>query len=190
MRLDGWEGRCRFYSQGRGRPQGVQTRGRLIRGESERWQSSSAASGLGGAPFVSMMQTANLWNRDDATGAGRSDGTRNRCVLGQRQNVSATARTSRQPNTHSTESREVCYPWHPWFGRSVVVYERLVKKGHAVCWCGLEEERNRRSLEIPTWMFEPAACLSAARADRADGQLRVHVGRGLASGQAQEAGNE
>jgi excisionase family DNA binding protein len=38
------------------------------------------------------------------------------------------------------------------------VYESLVKHGHAVCRCGLEEERNRRSIEIPTWMFEPAAC--------------------------------
>jgi hypothetical protein len=66
--------------------------------------------------------------------------------------------TSPQPNTHNTESREVCYPWHPWFGRSVAVYEVLVKDGHSVCRCGLEEERNRRAIEIPTWMFEPAAC--------------------------------
>jgi hypothetical protein len=65
---------------------------------------------------------------------------------------------SRQPNTHSTESREVCYPWHPWFGHAVVVYEVLVKQGHSVCRCGLEEQRNRRSIEIPTWMFEPATC--------------------------------
>jgi hypothetical protein len=65
---------------------------------------------------------------------------------------------SRQPNTHSTESREVCYPWHPWFGRAVAVYEVLVRQGHSVCRCGLEEERNRRSIEIPTWMFEPATC--------------------------------
>ena len=66
--------------------------------------------------------------------------------------------TSRQPNTHNTESREVCYPWHPWFGRSVAVYEVLVKCGRSVYRCGFEEERTRRSVEIPTWMFEPAAC--------------------------------
>jgi hypothetical protein len=70
----------------------------------------------------------------------------------------ATRDTSRQLNTHSTELREVCYPWHPWFGRAVAVYEVLVRQGHSVCRCGLEEERNRRSIEIPTWMFEPAAC--------------------------------
>jgi hypothetical protein len=65
---------------------------------------------------------------------------------------------SRQPNTHSTELRELRYPWHPWFGRAVAVYEVLVKQGHSVSRCGLEEERNRLSIEVPTWMFEPAAC--------------------------------
>ncbi len=65
---------------------------------------------------------------------------------------------SRQPNTHNTELREVRYPFHPWFGRAVAVYEVLVKQGHSVCRCGLEEERNRLSREVPTWMFEPAAC--------------------------------
>ena len=34
----------------------------------------------------------------------------------------------------------------------------LVKYGHSVCRCGLEEERTRRSVEIPTWMFESARC--------------------------------
>src|SRR2546428_2525715 len=66
--------------------------------------------------------------------------------------------TSREPNTHNTESREVCYPWHPWFGRRVAVYERRVKYGQAVCRSGLENKQNRGSVEIPTWMFESAAC--------------------------------
>ena len=70
----------------------------------------------------------------------------------------ATRDTTRQPNTHNTESRTVCYPWHPWFGRSVVVYETLVKYGHSVCRCGLEEKRTCRAVEIPTWMFESATC--------------------------------
>jgi hypothetical protein len=66
--------------------------------------------------------------------------------------------TSRQRNTHSTEPRHVRYPWHPWFGRSVTVYEALTKGGHALCRCGFDERRNDRSLEVPAWMFEPAAC--------------------------------
>ena len=61
-------------------------------------------------------------------------------------------------STPIVELREVRYPWHPWFGRSVAVYEVLVRHGHSVSRCGLEEERTRRAVEIPTWMFEPAAC--------------------------------
>jgi hypothetical protein len=71
---------------------------------------------------------------------------------------SATHGRSRQLNTHNTEFREVCYPWHAWFGRTVAVYEVLVKQGQSVCRCGLEEERNRLAIEVPTWMFEPAVC--------------------------------
>jgi hypothetical protein len=66
--------------------------------------------------------------------------------------------TSRQRNTHSTESRDVRYPWHPWCGRSVTVYEALTKGGHGICRCGFDDRRNDRSLEVPAWMFEPAAC--------------------------------
>ena len=66
--------------------------------------------------------------------------------------------TTRQRNTHNTESREVRYPWHPWCGRTVTVYEALTKGGHAVCWCGFDDQRNGRSLEVPTWMFDPSTC--------------------------------
>ena len=66
--------------------------------------------------------------------------------------------TSRQRNTHSTELRQVRYPWHPWFGQSVTVYEALAKGGSRICRCGFDDERNDRSLEVPAWMFEPAAC--------------------------------
>jgi hypothetical protein len=88
------------------------------------------------SPAAAMARSADCANLDDSV---RDD-------------------TSRQPNTHITEWREVCYPWHPWFGRAVAVYERLVKRGQSLCRCGLEEERNCRAVEIPTWMIEPAAC--------------------------------
>src|SRR5262249_16227861 len=65
---------------------------------------------------------------------------------------------SRQPNTHNTEWRNVCYPWHPCFGRTVAVYEVFIKRGQSLGRCGLEEERNGRSVEIPAWMLEPATC--------------------------------
>lgn len=70
----------------------------------------------------------------------------------------ASAGRSRQPNTHNTEFREVCYPWHPWFGRTVAVYEVLVKQGQSVCRVGFEEERSRLAVEVPAWMLELGAC--------------------------------
>jgi len=38
------------------------------------------------------------------------------------------------------------------------VYEALSKGGHRVRRCGFDDQRNDRSLKVPTWMFEPAAC--------------------------------
>jgi hypothetical protein len=38
------------------------------------------------------------------------------------------------------------------------VYEALTKGSHAVCRCGFDDQRNDRSLEVPAWMFESAAC--------------------------------
>src|SRR5262249_48911486 len=54
--------------------------------------------------------------------------------------------------------RQVRYPWHPWFGRSVTVYETLNKRAHPVCRCGVDDQRHDRLLEVPAWMFEPAGC--------------------------------
>ena len=51
--------------------------------------------------------------------------------------------TTRQRNTHSIESREVCYPWHPWYRRSAWIYETLVKNGQAVFRCSIEETGRR-----------------------------------------------
>src|SRR5687768_18024338 len=55
--------------------------------------------------------------------------------------------TTRQRNTHNTEFREVRYLWHPWFGRTVTVYEALTKGGHRVCRCGFDDQRGDRSVE-------------------------------------------
>jgi len=41
----------------------------------------------------------------------------------------------------------------PWCGRTVAVYEVLVKQGQSVCRRGLEEERSRPPVEAPTWML-------------------------------------
>ncbi len=69
--------------------------------------------------------------------------------------------TSRQPNTHSTEAREVLYPWHPWHSRSVWIVETLSTESRAVFHCVTEPGAPglaKRALAIPQWMFDAAVC--------------------------------
>src|SRR5947209_8770125 len=78
--------------------------------------------------------------------------------------------TTQQRNTHSTESREVRYPWHPWFGRMITVYATLTKGGHPLCRCGLDDQHHERSLGVSpsnrchgytTSCCAPTMCLTA-----------------------------
>jgi hypothetical protein len=66
--------------------------------------------------------------------------------------------TSRQRNTHSIESREVRYPWHPWHDRVVAIHQSFTRNGRALFRCSIEENLEARLLEIPQWMFDPATC--------------------------------
>jgi hypothetical protein len=66
--------------------------------------------------------------------------------------------TSRQRNTHSIESREVRYPWHPWHDRVVEIHQSFARNGRALFRCSIEENLEARLLEIPQWMFDPATC--------------------------------
>ena len=66
--------------------------------------------------------------------------------------------TSQQRNTHSTESREIRYRWHPWFGLTVWVHLTRVSQSQEVVRCGLTPDRDVRAMEIPLWMFEAGAC--------------------------------
>src|SRR5262245_63682455 len=75
-------------------------------------------------------------------------------------NAEARGSASRQRNTHSTESRQVQYPWHPWFGRAVTVSVALTRCGQRVCRCEFDDQHQHhdRSLEVPAWMLESAPC--------------------------------
>ena len=75
-------------------------------------------------------------------------------------------RTSGQSNTHSTESREIRYPWHPWCGRSVWIHRKVVKGGRAVYRCSLEPNHEARLFEVPQWMFESGACCQVHSAEK------------------------
>lgn len=72
--------------------------------------------------------------------------------------------TSHQSNTHSTESREVLYPWHPWFGRSVWIHLTRLNHGRMVAHCGLDPQHGHRGVEVPLWMFDAAVCCQMHRA--------------------------
>jgi len=74
--------------------------------------------------------------------------------------------TSRQSNTHSTELREIRYPWHPWYGRPVWIYGAIVKSGWALYRCSLEQNHKARRFEIPQWMFDSGACCRVHRAEQ------------------------
>ncbi len=66
--------------------------------------------------------------------------------------------TSRQRNTHSTESKEVCYPWRPWYGQCALIHESLVKSDKAVFRCSAELDGFPSALEVPQWMFDRSLC--------------------------------
>ena len=65
---------------------------------------------------------------------------------------------TRQQNTHIRDLREICYQWHPWHGRRVRVRAELIRHGHAVAYCSLEEVQTGRVLEVPLWMLDVAIC--------------------------------
>jgi hypothetical protein len=68
-----------------------------------------------------------------------------------------TCGTSRQSKTHNIESREVRYPWHPWHGRTVWIYQSLNKHGIGILRCRTEQDQRVSLLELPEWMFDTAA---------------------------------
>ena len=69
----------------------------------------------------------------------------------------ATDDTRRQSNTHIIESREVRYPWHPWHGRTVWIYQALRKQGEGIFRCRIDQDPSVRLQELPEWMFDTAA---------------------------------
>src|SRR6266446_2179571 len=65
---------------------------------------------------------------------------------------------SLQHNAHITETREVLYRWHCWYGRSVYIFCAVTRVGQSVYRCALEHGDISRLLEIPQWMFDAATC--------------------------------
>src|ERR1700757_324494 len=61
-------------------------------------------------------------------------------------------------NAHGTIFRELLYPWHPWCSLHVSIHEAIGKSNDLVFRCTLSGSDASRSVEIPAWMFDWAAC--------------------------------
>ena len=61
-------------------------------------------------------------------------------------------------NAHGTIFRELLYPWHPWCALHVSIHEAIGKSNDLVFRCTLSGSDAGRSVEIPAWMFDRAAC--------------------------------
>lgn len=66
--------------------------------------------------------------------------------------------TTRLENAHGTVCREVLYRLHPWAGSEVFVHAVIDKADGVVFRCTLDGSETERFLEIPSWMFDRAAC--------------------------------
>src|ERR1700732_3720188 len=61
-------------------------------------------------------------------------------------------------NAHGTIFRELLYPWHPWRALHVAIHEAIGKSSDVIFRCTLSGSDASRSVEIPAWMFDRAAC--------------------------------
>lgn len=66
--------------------------------------------------------------------------------------------TTRQRNTHISETRDLLYRWHPWFGKQVAIVAALERRERSVYRCIREEAEAKPPLEVPKWMFDETVC--------------------------------
>jgi len=52
----------------------------------------------------------------------------------------------------------VCYEWHPWSGRAILLHEVIERSGGAVSRCSLTKAPVVKVQEIPAWMLDAPAC--------------------------------
>ena len=72
--------------------------------------------------------------------------------------------------THSIafEPRQVCYPWHRWYGRSVLTRKAGGAHAEVAFLCKLPEAPlDAMLVEIPRWMFDAAHCATLRLTEQA-----------------------
>lgn len=73
----------------------------------------------------------------------------------------ATAFAIVRQKTHNIafESRTLCYPWHPWYGKSILTRRAGGARFESAYHCKLPESPPDVMLvELPKWMFDSAEC--------------------------------
>jgi hypothetical protein len=60
--------------------------------------------------------------------------------------------------THKTGLQKVLYAWHPFYGREVLIQGERNRRGALMCICTSEGDGTGAVMEVPIWMFDPAAC--------------------------------
>jgi hypothetical protein len=57
------------------------------------------------------------------------------------------------------EPRRLCYPWHPWFGRSVLTRKAGGAHAQIAYFCRLPDAPlDAMLVEVPRWMFDASKC--------------------------------
>ena len=127
---------------------GDQPAGRLAsRAAFLRWRAASSLRSR--SAKISRSRPASL-------SAGRR--SRSRCASGPRC-------TTDQNKTHNTATCDVHYPWHPWYSNRVLIVEQLNRCDRKVSRCRREGDESGRTLELPQWMLDRAACCTLRLAD-------------------------
>jgi hypothetical protein len=62
-----------------------------------------------------------------------------------------------EQNEHKTTARRVCYPWHPQYGKDVIVRGQIARRQSALR-CQVDDDDKRDNREIPEWMFDQVLC--------------------------------
>jgi hypothetical protein len=89
----------------------------------------------------------------------------------QESNAAAPRCTTKLKNAHGTESRELLYRWHPWFGLRVGVHDAIGKSDGIVFRCNLSGSDTDRWLEFRDWTFDRSACARVREAVDANAGL-------------------
>ena len=69
---------------------------------------------------------------------------------------------SPEQSDHKTAVRLVRYPWHPLYGKEVIVRGRKARR-RSVLRCQVDDDDKRDNREIPEWMLEVDPILWTAR---------------------------